>query len=155
MAALTWENPVFQAYGIAAALAILKLMGQAWVTVVFMLKEGGGFVSPEDAKNQPGNRHPDPSQLEPNPRVERSRRMQRNDLENIPGFLFAGLLFVMCAPPPWLAYILFFGFMISRALHTWAYATAQWHNVRAAFFSFGAAAVIVMAVYVLVTALTL
>lgn len=155
MGALTWENPVFQAFAVAAALAILKLMGQAWVTVALMLKEGGGLVSPEDAKDQPGNRQPDPSQLEPNPRVERSRRMHRNDLENIPGFLVAGLLFVMCSPPAWLAYVLFVGFVVTRALHTWAYATAQWHNVRATFFSFGSIAVMVMAVYVLVTALTL
>lgn len=154
MAALTWENPVFQAYAIAAAIVILKLMGQAWVTVVFMLKEGGGLVSPEDAELQPGNRNPDPSQLDANPRVERSRRMQRNDLENIPGFLVAGLLFVLCAPPPWLAYVLFATFVVMRALHSWAYATAQWHNVRATFFTFGSVAVIVMAIYVLVTALT-
>lgn len=153
MEALSWDNPVFVAYAVAAALAILKLVGQAWVTVAFMLKEGGGYVSPEDAEAQPGNPKPDPAQLEPNPRVERSRRMQRNDLESIPAFLAAGFLFVLCAPPVWLAYVLLYGFVVMRALHTWAYATAQLHMVRATFFSFASIAVIVMAVWVLVTAL--
>lgn len=152
MEALSWENPVFTTYAIAAALAILKLVGQAWVTVAIMLKAGGGFVAPEDAAPQPGNPKPDPAQLDPNPAVERSRRMQRNDLESIPAFLAAGFLFVLCAPPLWLAQVLLYGFVIMRVLHAWAYATAQWHLVRATFFSIASIAVIVMAVYVLIAA---
>ena len=33
MPELTFQNPVFAAYAIAAALMALKLMGQAWITV--------------------------------------------------------------------------------------------------------------------------
>jgi hypothetical protein len=44
------ENPVFQTYVLAASIMILKLMLQPWMTVVRMMKAGGGFRSPEDAK---------------------------------------------------------------------------------------------------------
>ena len=36
--ALSLENPVFAAYAIAAALMILKIMVQGWVTVALMTK---------------------------------------------------------------------------------------------------------------------
>ena len=48
------------------------------------------------------------SQIEPNDYVERSRRMHRNDLENIPAFLACGMIFVAVEPPLVLANILFF-----------------------------------------------
>ena len=41
---------------------------------------------------------PDPAQLAPNDYVDRVRRIQLNDLENLPFFLVAGLLYVMTAP---------------------------------------------------------
>ncbi|MEP2843260.1 MAG: MAPEG family protein, partial [Alphaproteobacteria bacterium] len=98
MSLLTMENPVFVTYVIAASIMILKLMGQGWVTVVRMMGSEAGLLNPEDLKPGPANRNPRPEQLEPNDYVERSRRIQRNDLENIPGFLAAGLLFVAVGP---------------------------------------------------------
>lgn len=153
MSLLTMENPVFVAYAAAAALMILKLMAQGWVTVMLMTRTDAGLVSPEDLRQTPFNRNPRPEQLEPQPQVERSRRMQRNDLENIPAFLAAGLVFVAVAPPAWIAYLLFALFVLARLAHTWAYATAQNHEVRAAFFSVGSIIVILMAVWVLLAAL--
>jgi hypothetical protein len=44
---LSLENPVFQTYVLAASIMVLKLMLQPWMTVVRMMKAGGGFRSPD------------------------------------------------------------------------------------------------------------
>lgn len=147
---LTLDNPVFQTYMIAASIMILKLMFQPWMTVYRMMKVGSGFRAPEDLKKTPLNPDPDPSQLEVNEYVDRSRRMNLNDLENIPGFLAAGFLFVLVDPSLLLAQILLWGFVASRAAHFVAYATAQIHDIRATCWTFSSVAVIVMAIYTLV-----
>jgi glutathione S-transferase len=153
MDALTLTNPVFTTYAVCAALAVLKIMGQGWVSVYRLLKVGGGYASPEDLRPGLINRRPHPSQLDVNDYVDRSRRMHRNDLENIPGFLAAGLLFVLVDPPLLLAQILMYGFVVARALHAWAYGTAQSHEVRSTFYTFGSLAVMYMAGHVIVVAL--
>jgi uncharacterized MAPEG superfamily protein len=150
---LTMENPVFAAYAVAAALMILKLMGQGWMTAVLMVRTDAGLLNPEDLRATVANRNPRPEQLELNPDVERSRRMQRNDLENIPAFLAIGLIFLTAEPPFGLAVLLFAIFVLARLAHTVAYATAQNHEVRATFFSAGSLVVILMALWVLVVAL--
>jgi len=146
---LTMENPVFVTYMITAAIMILKVMGQGWMTVYRMLKVQAGWASPEDL--QPGliNRKPSPEQLEVNDYVDRSRRMHRNDLENIPAFLACGLIFVATGPSPVLANSMMYGFVAARLLHTLAYATRQSHEVRATLYTIGSLLVIAMAVYVL------
>lgn len=146
---LELEDPVFRAYAVAAALGVLKVMGQGWATVRAMMAENAGFVSPEDLHPGAINKSPDPKQLEPNPRVERSRRMHRNDLENIPAFWIAGLLVVLTGPPLWLAWLFFYGFVAARAGHMIAYATAQSHEMRATFYTVGSVLVIAMALWVL------
>lgn len=147
---LTTENPVFQTYIVAASIMIIKLMLQPWMTVVRMMKVGSGFRAPEDLKKTPLNPNPDPSQLELNEYVDRSRRMNLNDLESIPGFLAAGLLFVLVDPPLLLAQILLWGYVVARAAHFVAYATAQIHDIRATCWTFSSVAVLVMAGYTLV-----
>jgi len=155
MSALSLENPVFVTYTIAAALMVLKVMGQGWMTVYRMLKAEAGWASPEDLRAGLINRHPDPRQMELNDYVDRSRRIHRNDLENIPAFLAVGLLFVMTGPSPYLAGALMYGFVAARLLHTVAYTTKQSHEVRATLYTVGSAVVIFMAVYVLVVTLGL
>lgn len=150
---LTLENPVFQTYMIAAGMMILKLMLQPWMTVARMLKVKGGFRSPEDLKKTSLNPEPDPSQLEVNEYVDRSRRLNLNDLESIPGFLAAGFLFVLVDPPLLLAQILIWGYVVSRAAHFIAYTTAQIHDIRATCWTFSSVAVITMAIYTLVQVL--
>ncbi len=150
MGAFTLENPVFVTYIIAAALTVLKVMGQGWMTVYRMMKAGAGLASPEDLRPGPLNTAPDPSQLELNDYVDRSRRMHRNDLENIPAFWVAGLIFVAVAPPLWLAQGLMYGFVLSRAAHALAYATKRSHELRATFYTIGSLIVIAMAVSALV-----
>lgn len=150
---LNAENPVFVTYMIAASIMILKLMGQGWMTVYRMLRIDGGWATPEDIKGGLINRDPRPEQLELNDYVERSRRMHRNDLENIPAFLACGLLFVTAAPSLLLANILMYTFVGARLIHTLAYATKQTHEVRATLYTIGSVVVIFMALYVLVAAL--
>lgn len=149
IALLSLDNPVFQAYTVAASIMLLKLMLQPWMTVVRMMKAGGGFRSPEDAKKSPLNPLPIAGQLEPNEYVERSRRLNLNDLESIPGFLVAGFLFVLSAPPVLLAQVLIWTYVISRAAHFFAYVTAQLHDVRAFCWTWSSLSVIAMTVYVL------
>mgnify|MGYP001329468880 CR=1 FL=1 len=148
----TLANPVFATYVIAASIMVLKIMGQGWVTVVRMMSNQAGFVSPEDAKAGLVNPKPRPGQLEANDDVERSRRIHRNDLENIPAFLAVGLLFVAIAPPLVAAQWLMYGFVAARLAHTVAYSTAQSHEVRATFYTIGSLIVIAMAVWVLIAA---
>jgi len=152
-AILSLENPVFHTYLIAASIMILKLMFQPWMTVVRMMKAGAGFRAPEDLKKTPLNPNPDPSQLEVNEYVDRSRRLNLNDLESIPGFLAAGLLFVLVDPPLLLAQILIWTYVASRAVHFVAYTTAQVHDIRAFCWTWSSVSVIAMAGYTLVQVL--
>jgi len=152
-AMLNLANPVFHTYTLAASIMILKLMLQPWMTVVRMTKAGGGFRSPEDAQKSPLNPKPAPTQLEVNEYVDRSRRINLNDLESIPGFLAAGFLLVLVDPPLLFAQILIWTYVVSRAAHFVAYLTAQLHDVRAFFWTWGSLSVIVMAAYALIKAL--
>jgi glutathione S-transferase len=148
-AVLSLENPVFHTYALAAAVMILKLMLQPWITVQRMMKVHAGYRSPEDARKTPLNPSPVEGQLEINEYVDRSRRMNLNDLESIPGFLAAGFLFVLVDPPLLLAQILIWTYVAARAAHFVAYATAQIHDIRATFWTFSSLSIIAMVVYVI------
>lgn len=153
MSPYTLDNPVFATYVVAAGLAILKMIGHAFLTVRRMMSTRGGFASPEDLRRTLLNPSPDPAQLGPNDAVDRARRMHRNEGENTPPFLVAGLLFVAASPPGWLAALLLYGYVAARLAHAWAYATARDHEVRATFFTLGALSTVTMAVYAIVAAL--
>ena len=150
LTSLSLENPAFQTSLIAAAIMILKLMLQPWMTVQRMMKVSAGFRSPEDEKKSPLNPNPLDGQTERNEYVDRSRRMNLNDLESIPGFLAAGFLFVLVSPPLLFAQIRIWTYVGARAAHFVAYATAQLHDIRATFWTFSSLPVIVMAGYILV-----
>ena len=149
LSTLSLDNPVFHTYLIAAAIMILKMMLQPWITVQRMLKVSAGYRNPEDAKKSPINPLPADGQTDHNEYVERSRRMNLNDLESIPGFLAAGFLFVLVDPPLLLAQVLIWTYVGARMAHFIAYTTAQLHDVRATFWTFSSLPVIVMAGYVL------
>lgn len=146
---LNLQNPVFLVYTVAASFMVLKVMGQGWMTVYRMLKVNGGWASPEDLRPGMINKDPNASQLDINDYVERSRRMHRNDLENIPAFWISGLLFVLAEPSLVLAQILLYGFVVARLLHSLAYATQRSHEVRATFYTVGSVIVVLMALYTL------
>lgn len=153
MEKLTLQNPVFATYAIAASIMILKAVAMSWLTVLRMMQEKGGFRSPEDVRKTPLNPAPDAKQLEPNERVERIRRIQLNDLENLPFFLVAGLLFVLTNPPLPLTRWLMYGYVVSRLLHFAAYFTAQTHDMRATLWTIGSLILIFMTCWTLVAAL--
>ena len=123
------QNPVFLAYAITASIMILKVMGQGWMTVYRMTKIESGFLNPEDLLPGRFNRRPGPEQLDLIDYVDRSRRIHRNDLENIPAFLVAGLLLVAVNPPYLLAVTLMATFVITRLVHTVVYVTGQRHEI--------------------------
>jgi glutathione S-transferase len=147
------HSAVFATYAIAASLMILKAVAMSWLTVARMMQVNGGFRSPEDLRKTPLNPAPDPAQLAPNEKVERIRRIQLNDLENLPFFLAAGFLYVLTGPPLRLAQGLLYGYVVSRLLHFAAYVTGQVHEVRATFWSIGSVILIFMTVRVLLAAL--
>lgn len=144
---LSLDNPVFRSYAVAACLMLLKLMLQPWMTVVRMMKVRAGFRSPEDLKKTPLNPEPRADQLEVNEYVDRSRRLNLNDLESIPGFLAAGLLFVLVNPPLLFAQIVIWTYVLARAAHFLAYLTAQVHDIRAFCWTWSSLAVLVMTGY--------
>jgi glutathione S-transferase len=153
MEKLSLADPLFATYAIAAALMILKAVGMSWLTVARMLQVNGGFRAPEDIKKTPLNPNPSPKQLEPNEQVERIRRIQMNDLENLPFFLVAGFLFVLTEPALLVAQLLLYGYVVSRLLHFGAYVTARTHDTRATLWTVGSLILIVMTVWTLVVAL--
>jgi glutathione S-transferase len=150
---LSMHDPLFATYAIAAALMILKAVAMSWMTVVRMMGESGGFRSPEDLRKTFFNPEPNAGQLAPNERVERIRRIQQNDLENLPFFLVAGLIFVASGPPLLAAQGLLYGYVVSKLLHFWAYLTAKDHEVRATFWTIGSLILIVMTLWALLAAL--
>jgi glutathione S-transferase len=145
----SFSNPVFAAYAIAASLMIIKTIAMAWLTVLRMTQLKSGYRSPEDARRTALNPAPRAGQVGPDDRVDRFRRIHQNDLENVPFFLAAGALFVLTDPPLILAQGLFYGYVVSRLLHFWAYATARIHDIRATFWTIGVLIVIGMALRVI------
>jgi glutathione S-transferase len=152
MERLSLDEPLLATYAIAASLIILKAVGMSWLTVWRMMQENGGYRSPEDIRRTPLNPDPDPSQLLPNDRVERIRRIQLNDLESLPYFLVAGFLFVLAGPSLLLAQLVLYGYVAARLLHFAAYLTAQTHDMRAMLWTPGSLIIIFMACYALLTA---
>lgn len=153
MEKLSLQNPVFATYVIAASIMILKAVAMSWLTVLRMMQEKGGYRSPEDLRKTPLNPAPDPKQIQPNERVERIRRIHLNDLENLPFFLVAGLLFVLTDPSLLLTRWLMYGYVVSRLLHFAAYFTAQTHDMRATLWTIGSLILIFMTCWTLVAAL--
>lgn len=150
---LSLQNPLFVTYTIAATLMILKAASMSWLTVYKMMKENGGFRSPEDLRKTPLNPSPNPKQIEPNERVDRIRRIHLNDLENIPFFLAAGFLYVLTSPDVLIAKCLLYGYVITRFLHFLAYLSARTHDLRAALWTPGSLIIIYMTIHSLFVAL--
>jgi glutathione S-transferase len=147
------SNPLIATYVIAASLMILKVVAMSWLTVVRMVQVKGGYRSPEDLKKTALNPDPDPAQLLPNEYVDRIRRIQLNDLENVPFFLVAGFLYILTGPPLLLAQLLLYGYVVSRLLHFAAYFTGQIHDIRATLWTVGSLILIFMSVRTLLAAL--
>jgi glutathione S-transferase len=150
---ISFQNPLFQTYAVAASIMILKAVMMSWLTVVRMMQVKGGFRSPEDIKKTILNPNPNADQLAPNEYVDRIRRIQLNDLENLPFFLIAGFLFVLTEPSLQLAQWLLYGYVVSRLLHFAAYFTARTHDTRATLWTLGSLILIFMSCWTLFVAL--
>jgi glutathione S-transferase len=153
MNALSLHDPLFATYAIAASLMILKAVSMSWLTVVRMMKAKGGYRSPEDLRKTTLNPDPRPEQVGPNDYVDRIRRIQLNDLENLPFFLVAGFLYILTAPSLAMARVLLYGYVVSRLLHFAAYLRASDHETRATFWTIGSLILVFMTVRVLLVAL--
>lgn len=153
MDTLSLQDPLFATYVIAATLMILKAVSMSWLTVVRMMSVKGGFRSPEDLRKTALNPAPDPKQIEPDERVERIRRIQLNDLENLPFFLVAGFLYVLTQPSLLIAQVLLYGYVVSRLLHFAAYLTARTHDTRATLWTVGSLILVFMTVRTLIVAI--
>jgi glutathione S-transferase len=125
----------------------------SWLTVVRMIQAKGGYRAPEDLRKTPLNPNPDPSQLAPHESVERVRRIQLNDLENIPFFLVAGLLYVLSLPSLAEARWVLYGYVVSRLLHFAAYLSARTHETRATLWTIGSVLLVYMCLRTLWVAL--
>jgi glutathione S-transferase len=150
---LSLQNPLFTTYIIAASVMILKAVTMSWLTVVRMMQVRGGFRSPEDIRKTMLNPNPSAEQLAPNEYVDRIRRIQQNDLENLPFFLVSGFLFILTEPSLMLAQWLLYGYVISRLLHFGAYFTARTHDTRATLWTVGSLILIFMSCWTLLVAL--
>jgi len=150
---LSFKNPLFATYTIAATILILKVISMSWLTVYRMMCAHAGFRMPEDLKKTLLNPAPDPAQLAPNEYVDRVRKIQLNDLENIPFFLVAGFLFILTGPSLLAAQLLLYGYVLSRIIHFAAVITAQAHEVRATFWTIGSCILIYMTFRALLAAL--
>jgi len=150
---LSLQNPLFATYAVAATLMILKAVAMSWLTVVRMMQVKGGFRAPEDLRKTAFNPEPRPEQLAPDDRVDRIRRIQLNDLENLPYFLVAGFLYVLTEPSLLLARILLYGYVLSRLAHFAAYLTARDHETRATFWTVGSLILIFMTIRTLIVAI--
>jgi glutathione S-transferase len=153
MEKLSFQNPLFNIYAVAASIMILKAVMMSWLTVVRMMQVNGGFRSPEDIKKTILNPNPSAEQLAPNEYVDRIRRIQLNDLENLPFFLTAGFLFILTEPSKTLAQWLLYGYVVSRLLHFGAYFTARTHDTRATLWTVGSLILIFMSCWSLFVAL--
>ena len=153
MSTLTFANPVFVAYAVSAVMMVMKAVVMSWLTVARMLWFQSGFRAPEDLRRTLLNPAPNPQQLLPDERIERIRRIQQNDLENLPFFFVAGALYVLTDPPLVLAQWLFYGYAVSRLPHFGAYFTGQIHDVRATLWTIGSLIIVYMAVMALLRGL--
>jgi glutathione S-transferase len=154
METLSLANPIFATYVVAATIMILKAVAMSWLTVARMMQVKGGFRSPEDLRKTALNPNPDPKQLQPDDRVDRIRRIHLNDLENLPFFLVAGLLYVATVQPSLLvAQLLLYGYVVSRLLHFAAYLAARTHDLRANLWTIGSLILIYMTVRTLIAAI--
>jgi uncharacterized MAPEG superfamily protein len=103
----------YQFYALTTVILFFKM-------VSISLVQGAGrastktFVTPEDAKFFA---HTAPA-TEEAPIVKRAANAWRNDLENIPIFLFLGLIYVTLGCWPQGAFIYFTIFVVARFLHT-------------------------------------
>ncbi|KAG5682640.1 hypothetical protein PVAND_011979 [Polypedilum vanderplanki] len=113
--ALNADNHAFRVYITWGGFLIIKMLLMSLLTGITRSRKNA-FENPEDlAVNKAG-------EIKKDEDVERVRRAHMNDLENIPAFLFAALMYVMSNPHPIVAAWLIRVAVLARILHTIFYA---------------------------------
>lgn len=112
------SQPAVHAYAIVAAVLVLKMLLTANLTGITRMVKGV-FITSEDYRlvgKEPAGE---------DGFIERTRRIQRNDLENILPFLIIAPIFALLSGvSATTAYWLFGIFTVARILHTLAYLAA-------------------------------
>ena len=137
-------DPAFRTFAICSALLVLKMIGVSFYTAI-QRRTSGGYTNPEDTAFADAG--VTASEVE-NPAVARALRLHRNDMENIPLFFAIGLIYVLLGASAFAATIYFWGFTISRLLHSVAYARGM-QPARALLWAFGTLCLIGMSISVL------
>jgi uncharacterized MAPEG superfamily protein len=136
-----------RAYAITTVLLFLKMTANSGIQAYHRIGKKA-FAIPEDARFFGGS-EPLAQDL---PQVQRASAIWRNDLENIPIFLFLALVYVLTDPDPSAAPYYFGTFVVARFAHMFFYANAMqpWRFLA---FLVGQLATIGLAVQILMTAL--
>lgn len=138
-------------YAFYSTILILKMFAVALVTIRRRFSKNV-FSSPEDYKFHGHDIRGKDKPMVIDEDVERARKNHLNDLENIPAFLFLGLLFVLTGPNPSTALWHFRVFTISRIFHMFAYQIPLPQPARAGSYIIGLGVCISMAVQILTKA---
>lgn len=111
-------NPAFRTYAVCAAILVLKMIFSAFYTGS-RRQAHQGYINSEDASvfGKTGAA----AAAHEHPEVARALRIQRNDLEAIPGFLVIALVYVLSGASATAAAIYFWTFTLARVIHTVVY----------------------------------
>jgi glutathione S-transferase len=121
----------YQFYALTTVILFFKVLANSAVQALARVSTRT-FVTDEDARFF-AQAPPAPDEL---PIVKRAAAAWRNDLENVPIFLFLGLIYVTLGCWPGGVYIYFTIFVIARILHTIAYLRGL-QPARTIFYSLG------------------
>ena len=137
----------YQFYALITVILFFKMFA---LSIVQALARTGSksFPNPEDAKFF-GAAAPATDEL---PIVKRAAAAWRNDLENIPIFLFLAMIYVTLGCWPEGAFIYFTIFAVARILHTVAYLRAM-QPARTIFYAIGIAICVALSVQILTAVL--
>jgi len=133
-------------YALMTVVLMLKMTANSVVQGIHRTRDKA-FVNPEDARFFASTT---PVAVD-TPEVERASRVWRNDLENIPMFLFLGLIYVLAGGPAGPAAIYFTVFTVARILHTITYLRGMqpWRTIS---FTIGGLATLALSIHVLILA---
>src|ERR1700722_4711183 len=137
----------YQFYALTTVILFFKMLVNSIVQGIGRVS-AKAFVTAEDARFFA---HAPPGQDEALI-AKRAAIAWRNDLENIPIFLFLGLIYVTLGCWPEGAFIYFTIFIVARILHTIAYLKG-WQPWRTIFFTFGMFACVALSITILMAVL--
>jgi microsomal prostaglandin-E synthase 1 len=111
--------PPFRLFAIVTVMLVIKMAVLGLYTTIIRIRRKV-FATPEDYTFFGGVPRPTADE-----EIERTRRAHRNDLENIPAFIFVAMIYALTVPSMTAARIYFWGFFIARALHSIFYVRGQ------------------------------